>query len=120
MYETQLKDKDKDVSISSKLYLTQLEAEFDCDAFYPVKYLGSLECLEKSESKLENDITYTFSTWNLSWNSRFTQTYLITYNYWYTGMSEGLKILSVSEIETNCTMSSTLRSLLNELACLLQ
>ena len=65
VYETQLKDKNNDVSFSSKLYLTQLEAEFDCDAFYPVKYLDSLECLEKSEPKLENDITYTFSTWNL-------------------------------------------------------
>ena len=66
MYETQLKDKNNDVSFSSKLYLTQLEEEFDCDAFYPVRYLGSLECVEKSEPKLENDIIYTFSTWNLS------------------------------------------------------
>ena len=66
VYVTQLKDKNNYVSVSSKLYLTQLEADFDCDAFYPVKYLASLDCLEKSEPKLENVITYTFSTWNLS------------------------------------------------------
>ena len=65
VYVTQLNDKNNEVNFSSKLYLTQLEAEFDCDAFYPVKYLDSLECLEKSEPKLENDITYTFSRWNL-------------------------------------------------------
>jgi len=51
---------------TNKYFAPQLEAEFDCDAFYPVKYLGSLECLEKSGPKLENDIKYTFSTWNLS------------------------------------------------------
>ena len=50
----------------SKLYLTQLEEEFDCDAFYPIKYLDSFKCLDKSESKVENGVEYTFSTWSIS------------------------------------------------------
>ena len=67
VYQAQLEDKYDTRKIEpEKLYVTKLEGVFDCDTFYPIKYLNSLKCIEKSEPKIENGVKYTFNTYDLS------------------------------------------------------
>jgi dihydrofolate reductase len=48
-----------------RVYLTQVEGRFDCDAFFP--QLGpDFELVESSERQEENEIGYVFQTWQRS------------------------------------------------------
>ena len=63
VYETQLESPNDDTGNEpNKIYLTQLEETFDCDAYYPIKYLQSLNCEEQSQPRIEDGIKYTFKT----------------------------------------------------------
>ena len=51
------------VKTGDKLYLTKIQQEFDCDVFYPVKYLPEMTEIEQNDEIIEeNKITYTFHT----------------------------------------------------------
>ena len=46
------------IDVADELYITEIEADFNCDTFYPM--YDSFELAETSETILENGLKYTF------------------------------------------------------------
>lgn len=42
------------------VYLTKLDQVFNCDVFYPIKYLDQLTLLDQSQEQQEGDVKYVF------------------------------------------------------------
>lgn len=47
---------------ATELYLTQIDADFDCDVFFP-EYEAKFHKVSESEPHQENDVTYRFQVW---------------------------------------------------------